>query len=154
MFDTFDIRWVFGAFALAAGIFAFYTYYHKSVLGKFVRALLASGAFNPESAKTFAELDIAPTAAYEHALLGGSLSRIVTVLGERPHPRRRGSALPNPEDLAVLRFYIPAEKEAKARGIYSDDQSIVAPVVVTATALVLAVLVCVLVAAFPNLFVQ
>lgn len=148
-----DIRWILVAFVAAVGIFSFYTYYHRSVLGVLVRALLESGATSPETAKNLAEMDVAPRAAYSRALSGASaLSRVVTVVGKREKlPVADLSA--SDESLNLLRFYIAPESQAKARGIYGTAENIVAPVVITAASLVLAlVLWAVLPAAFPALF--
>ncbi|MBP3685598.1 MAG: hypothetical protein J6J21_01065 [Clostridia bacterium] len=151
MFESFDARWIFGAFFLAVAIFAFYTYYHKTVLGRLVRAILNSGAESPETAKTFAELDLVPTPAYERALLGsGSLSHIVSFVGTVPKKARilGQSNQQATETLSVLALYVSPERRRKAQSIYSAEQSIAAPIAVTAAALVLTV---VLVLLFPQI---
>ncbi|MBQ2253243.1 MAG: hypothetical protein II328_04590 [Clostridia bacterium] len=140
MFESFDARWIFGAFFLAVAIFAFYTYYHKTVLGRLVRAILRSGAESPETAKTLSEMDLAPLAAYERALFGsGSLSRIVSYVGTVPKKARilGQSNEEAAKTLSVLAYYVSPERRRKAESIYSTEQSIVAPIVVTAAALIL-----------------
>ncbi len=150
MFDTFDVRWIVGAFCLAAVLFAFHTYYHKAVLGVFVRALLESGAASPETAKTFAELDLAPRGVYLRSVFFGALRSVVVPEGGEAFRRFGGRA----EDRAMaLRFYIADGSRAKAEGLYAESAGIFVPVVTTAVALIFTVTICVIFAQIAPLFV-
>lgn len=143
-FETFDARYLLAAFVLAAGAFAFYTYYHKSVLGTLVRALLGAGAESEETAKNFAELGLVPNALLLRALNEGSaLCRVVSVVGQRPAAVRvYGRMMRDEEAFGRLRFFIAPEQEEKARGIYGDEISLFVPIFVTAASVVLAAALC------------
>lgn len=137
MTQNFDVRFLFFAFALAAAIFAFYTYYHKTVLGKLVRALLESGAESPETAKTFSELDIPPSATLARALRPtGALSGVVTVYGTPPTEQTLSAR--DDDALLTLHLYVAPEQRDKARGIYATEARIFVPIAITAAAAVLA----------------
>lgn len=146
MGNGFDLRWVFAAFCLAVTAYAFYTYYHKTLLGRLVRALLEVGAHCEEDARSFAELGVLPSKVLLRAVCGGALSRVVSVTGlcERP-ARRFGRRAPRSEaEIAALRLYVPEESRRKAQGIYAAEQSVLAPILVTVATLVLTLIVCML----------
>ncbi len=128
---TFDLRLLIPAFALAVALFVFYTYYHKRVLGEFVRALLVAEANSPETAKTTGELGAALTPAVSRSLLRGALSELVTIV-----PSDEGEV--REETLSRCAFFIRSDREKKARGIYAGDQSLFVSIFITAAAAVLA----------------
>lgn len=133
-YGLFDVRVLIVAFGLAVSLFAFYTHYHKSVLGPFVRALLASGAESAETAKTAEELGVLLKPALVRALLHGALSSVVTVVA-----REEGSG--KERALDTCSFFIARQRREKAQGIYAGEESVFVPVLVTATALVLSLVV-------------
>lgn len=130
---TFDLRVLIPAFALAVALFVFYTYYHKRVLGVFVRALLEDGANSPETAKTPESLGAKLTPAVRRSLFSGSLSDVVRIVAPE------GEEV-SEDTLWRCAFFLAADKENKARGIYAGDQSLFASIFITAAAFVLALI--------------
>lgn len=125
------------SFALAAALYAFYTHFHRALLGAGVRALLELGANSPERAKTVGELELSDPVVFLRALRRGtSLTNLVTVEGVIPERLSRESA-----GDCRARFYIPPEREEKARALYGAGESILMPILVTLTAAILAGLV-------------
>lgn len=90
---------------------AFYTYYIKSILGSFVRRLLAEEAFTPQTAKKLDQMGFAKNIIIRHALRDKSPIRKI-VKAAAPADGE-GSSAPRFDPLAA-RFYIPEELRYRA----------------------------------------
>lgn len=130
---------ILGAFVLASALFSFYTYYHRSVLGPFVRALLQSGARDERSAVTPRELSITPDGRLRRALKDtGALSGIVAC-ADYPAKSARTFGKREAFDPEDLHFFIPDHVREKAESIYRGETPVWIPIVITAAALSAAV---------------
>ena len=102
-----------GSFVIALGlgiiVAALYNYYIHRVPGAVIRALLAAGAFSPESAKTPAELGLLdkPIALWE-LTRGNSLAKLIRFVSDEQN--ELGVCLQTPS----TRYYIPEELKYRA----------------------------------------
>lgn len=111
---------LFIGFVLAS----FMIFYHKRIIGSFVRALLEKQANSPESALSIYDLGFDNNALIKNALKSdATLRRIVWELDDNMQKREDGvvfSARSNRLDINNAKFYIPDENRIRAELRYSS----------------------------------
>lgn len=100
------------------------TYYNRTVLGGFVRTLIASGALSAESAMTLSEAGYDKNAFVKRELTrGGMFRKIVFEIEDEIMIASEGhsfSARTKPIDLATARFYVAEENRIMAEMRYDN----------------------------------
>ena len=104
-------------------IASFMIFYHKRIIGSFVRALLEKQASSPESALSIYDLGFGKNTFIRNALRSDTtLRRLVWELDDNMQKREDGviySARSNMLDINNAKFYIPEENRIRAELRYS-----------------------------------
>lgn len=104
-------------------IASFMIFYHKRIIGAFVRALLEKQASSPESALSIYDLGFEKNALVKNALRSDTtLRRLVWELDDNMQKREDGvifSARSSRLDVNNAKFYIPEENRIRAELRYS-----------------------------------
>ena len=99
-------------------------YYNRTVLGAFVRTLIASGALSPESAMTLVEAGFEKNTFVKRELKrGGMFRKIVFEVEDEIMVASEGhsfSARTKPIDLITARFYVAEENRIMAEMRYDN----------------------------------
>ena len=77
LFSLSFLPWFLASLACAVSLYAFFSYYQRTVLGALIRALDQAGAFSPESAKSLHELNLAKEKTARRALKKSAVRRAV-----------------------------------------------------------------------------
>lgn len=126
LFSLAFLPWFLFAVAGAFSLYAFVSYYQRTVLGALVRALDAANALSPETAKSFEDLDFKPSFRVLSSLRGGALSRAITGI-------RRGGD--------TLYLYLAPEHIDRTRAQFCTHVgSILSPILITLFSFLLAAL--------------
>ena len=126
---------VIWSIAVGASIAVLFTYYNRTVLGGFVRALISKEALSAETALTVDELGYTKNQFVKSALLrGGMFRKIVFEIEDEiliASEEHSFSARSKPIDLDTARFYIAEENKIMAEMRYDNHGSNLFGVVVS-----------------------
>ena len=126
-----NIQFIVWALIIGFIISFFAAYYKKNVIGSFVRALREAEAFDPESAKTLAELDQEDNVSAIAAIRkSASLRRMITICNE--NEPANGKILIDEN----TRFYIPESAQARSLSEYGEKAESILPILLGSLALI------------------
>ena len=130
---TLDI--VVWSIAIGAAIAIILTYYSRTVLGGFVRTLIASGALSADSAMTIAEAGYEKNFFVKKELINsGAFRKIVFEVEDEIMIASEGhsfSARTKPIDLSTARFYVAEENRVMAEMRYDNKGADIFGVIVS-----------------------
>ncbi len=131
-----NLQFIVWALVLGLIISFFVTYYRRSVIGAFVRAIREADANTPGTAKTIEELgqedNISAISAIEKS---ASLRRLIVVMNDG----EVSEADPKTKRVKIdenTRFYIDKEKEDQSRSQYGDEREKLWPILVGSAVLI------------------